>query len=1077
MDNNTFNLSANIENGWAAGTSYIPTANARKVAASIVNGFHSGMHSFTLIGTYGTGKSSFLLALESDLKQKSTSRYLIDRPNVLSQAKRYEILNIVGDYAELSTLLARKLGVESGQENVLDALKSYYERCHNQGVFLLIVIDEFGKVLEHAAEKNPNKELYFLQKLAEFANVTTINTLLITTLHQNFSAYGKRLSEAQKNEWTKVKGRFQEIVFVEPVEQIMFLAAKQVKVHNNSTSVLNLKPLQELALKTKYVSESYTLEAAKSLSPLDPFSAYTLTKAIQRYGQNERSLFTFLSTKGKNAFSEFIPQERLSYNLEKVYNYIENNFYSYLQDANADSMAWSGMRTAIERVEGSDWNNDDDFTNALKLVKAIGLLNLFGTAAFRLSIEDLSSYAMLAMNIPNAQNILKRLIDLKIIRFAEYKSRLLLFEGTDVNIEDELAKASLTIPRPVNYIDDIWYFFSKRISLAKSSYYHKGTPRYFKYDVLIAPEDITPKDDIDGYIELLFPTNKDAVNDVLRFSAHTDKALIFVVFNNTNRIVDHIYNINKYDYMLQKVLIDTHDTVAINEVNNLKGHEMELLNKAINEVLYSYGNTTTWIYKGKERPVNSQRDFNRLLSKVCNDVYSLTPTMNNELFNRHKLSGSISSAKAKYIDALVEHSDLIDLGFPADKFPPEKTIYYSLLKDTGLHKDGTFREAPTNSNIASLWQACESFMESSVEKPRKISELQQILLSQPYKLKQGFLDFWIPTYLFIKRQDYSLYDVTSGAYIPNLNREFFDMLPKHPVDYAVKTFNVSGVQMDFYNQYRRFINVGEAKTIKGDTFIETIKPFLFFYKKLNDYAKHTRKFNHESTISFRDVLAKAKDPQKAFFEDLPAALGYNKDRLANENFVKEYCERIQCAVRDLRSCYNNLIDRIESRLVDALSLSSYEYDEYILEIRQRLGSVKTYLLTDKQREFYTHVMTEFDNRKEWYQSICYTAMDQSLERLRDEQEERLENNLIFLFRECERYASISRIATDTGEEAFSFGIVSNEGDSLQDQTFILPPKEKDRSVKLEEEISKLLTGNDSVDICTLLRIIKSKAKK
>lgn len=36
MDNNTFNLSANIENGWAAGTSYIPTANARKVAASIV---------------------------------------------------------------------------------------------------------------------------------------------------------------------------------------------------------------------------------------------------------------------------------------------------------------------------------------------------------------------------------------------------------------------------------------------------------------------------------------------------------------------------------------------------------------------------------------------------------------------------------------------------------------------------------------------------------------------------------------------------------------------------------------------------------------------------------------------------------------------------------------------------------------------------------------------------------------------------------------------------------------------------------------------------------------------------------
>lgn len=1076
MNNNTFNLSANIENGWAAGTSYIATTNARKVATSIINGFHSGMHSFTLIGTYGTGKSSFLLALESDLKKKSTTPYFIDNPKVLSDAKKYEILNIVGDYAELSNLMARKLEVESDQTNVLDALKLYYEKCHKQGIFLLIVIDEFGKVLEHAAEKNPNKELYFLQKLAEFANLATRNIILITTLHQNFSAYGTKLSEAQKNEWTKVKGRFQEIVFVEPVEQIMFLAAKQVK-NCNKVAVVDLKTLQELALKTKYVSESYTLEAAKSLFPLDPFSAYTLTKAIQRYGQNERSLFTFLSTKGKNTFSEFKPQERVSYNLEKVYNYIENNFYSYLQDANADSMAWSGMHTAIERVEGSDWNNDKDFNSALKLIKAIGLLNLFGSAAFRMSVEDLALYAKMAMDIPNAQNLLKQLINLKIIRFAEYKSRLLLFEGTDINIEDELAKASLTIPKPVNYIDDIWYFFSKRISLAKSSYYHKGTPRYFKYNVFTAPEEITPKDDIDGYIELLFPTNKDAINDVLRFSSHTNKALIFVVFNNTNWIVDHIYNINKYDYMLQRVLIDTHDTVAINEVNNLKEYEMELLNKAINESLFSYNNATTWIYKGKEQPVKSQRDFNHLLSEVCDDVYNLTPTMNNELFNRHKLSSSISSAKAKYLDALVEHNDLVDLGFPTDKFPPEKTIYYSLLKDTGLHENGNFREAPTNKNIESLWQACEDFMASSVEKPHKISELQQILLTQPYKMKQGFLDFWIPTYLFIKRQDYSLYDVTSGAYIPNLNREFFDMLPKHPADYAIKTFNVSGVQMDFYNQYRRFINEGEVTTIKGDSFIETIKPFLFFYKNLNDYAKHTRKFDHESTMRFRDVLAKAKDPQKAFFEDLPAALGYNKARLSNETFMKEYCERLQRAVRELRSCYNKLIERIEMRIVDALSLSSYEYDEYIVEIRQRLGSVKTYLLTDKQREFYTHVMTEFDNRKEWYQSICYTAMDQSLERLRDEQEEQLENNLIFLFRECERYANISSLSTDTGEEAFSFGIVSNEGDNLQDQTFILPSKERARSAKLEEEISKLLTGNDSVDICTLLRIIKSKAKK
>ena len=57
-------------------------------------------------------------------------------------------------------------------------------------------------------------------------------------------------------------------------------------------------------------------------------------------------------------------------------------------------------------------------------------------------------------------------------------------------------------------------------------------------------------------------------------------------------------------------------------------------------------------------------------------------------------------------------------------------------------------------------------------KARKVSELIKILSAQPYKLKYGFLEFWIPTYLFIKRQDFALYDASKGAFIPNVNMEF-----------------------------------------------------------------------------------------------------------------------------------------------------------------------------------------------------------------------------------------------------------------------------------------------------------------
>ena len=220
--NNGFSLSANIENGFPKGAQYIVTPNGRKAAQNIIDDYRSGIHSFTIIGTYGTGKSSFLLALEEDLKSGKKEKRLLN-PKNLTEKEDFEILNIVGDYTELSVLLGRKLNVEGHSQSILDELKKHCNYLKEQNKFLLIVIDEFGKVLEHAAKNNPEQELYFLQKFAEFVNVPSRDVLLLTTLHQNFGAYARNLTESQKNEWTKVKGRFKEITFVEPIEQILFL--------------------------------------------------------------------------------------------------------------------------------------------------------------------------------------------------------------------------------------------------------------------------------------------------------------------------------------------------------------------------------------------------------------------------------------------------------------------------------------------------------------------------------------------------------------------------------------------------------------------------------------------------------------------------------------------------------------------------------------------------------------------------------------------------------------------------------------------------------------------------------------
>ena len=105
--------SVNIEMNTASDFRYIVTENAKLVAGNIVNSFNSGHHSFSIIGTYGTGKSSFILALEDDLANGNNK---LVKKGVLGSVKGFDFLNIVGDYAPLGRLLSHK--IEIGRAHV-----------------------------------------------------------------------------------------------------------------------------------------------------------------------------------------------------------------------------------------------------------------------------------------------------------------------------------------------------------------------------------------------------------------------------------------------------------------------------------------------------------------------------------------------------------------------------------------------------------------------------------------------------------------------------------------------------------------------------------------------------------------------------------------------------------------------------------------------------------------------------------------------------------------------------------------------------------------------------------------------
>ena len=105
--------------------------------------------------------------------------------------------------------------------------------------------------------------------------------------------------------------------------------------------------------------------------------------------------------------------------------------------------------------------------------------------------------------------------------------------------------------------------------------------------------------------------------------------------------------------------------------------------------------------------------------------------------------------------------------------------------------------------------------------------------------KQGFIDFWVPTFFFIKRNEFALFN--EGIYTPTINEDILERVSKIPQDFELKSFVLEGVKLDIFNSYRKFLNIDQKNNADSQTFIETIKPCFVFYRSLPDYSKYTRR--------------------------------------------------------------------------------------------------------------------------------------------------------------------------------------------------------------------------------------------
>ena len=360
-------------------------------------------------------------------------------------------------------------------------------------------------------------------------------------------------------------------------------------------------------------------------------------------------------------------------------------------------------------------------------------------------------------------------------------------------------------------------------------------------------------------------------------------------------------------------------------------------------------------------------------------------------------------------------------------------------------------------------------MNGSIEKPRKLSELIATLKTAPFKLKQGVIEYWLPIFLYIKQQDFALYE--NGRFVLNINKEVFEILQKHPGDFSIKCYDVSGVKVDFFNKYRQFFHKDGDIQIQRGSLIGIAKPFFQYIHGLNDYAKATYKFDSPFTAKFRDVLMNATDPQKTFLEDLPIAFGY-KD-LNKEEFLDQYLVLIKQSCQELNNCYYNFICRIEKAVVSHLGLPS-DYEEYKPLLNARYKSINKDILTAKTKSFLDRLLAPSENKTEFYAKIGLVIFDRRVENIKDAEEALFIKNMLHLFSELEHFTELSDAAISSTDEAYNIDFVSTTGTSVAKKTFRLPDSKKADAQAVADKLATLLSGNNEMDVCILLKLLNDR---
>ena len=985
-------------------------------------------------------RSPITLALLRGLKRGLTA--FSDSPVGSSAIPRASLRSLLLDIQK--RLNAAENGTLLHASEITDLFESATRQIGTEGgAGLLLIVDELGKFLEYAAQNPEHGDLFVLQSLAEFAARTNQTPLLmLTILHQAFEQYAQRLATSQREEWAKVQGRFEDVAFVEPTEQVLRLIGDAIEC-TSAIEKPNLSVAVDLELKPRQLDTSEFMSLLENCLPLHPTVALIASSLFRKFAQNERSLFALLNSSEPHGLQDFLSNQTYdgrilpTFTLSNLYDYIHTALGSSLYTSR-DGSKWAEIESAIERLP-------DPSPMTVKLIKTIGLLGIVGEgsvnlkaskALLRYALDDGTETFQNEVDEPveSFERALAMLEQRSIAIYRRYNDAYALWEGSDIDIEGRVREAAAHLDPNLRLPTALSTLMQPQSLIARRHLFVTGTLRHFAVqytDLEGFDTDLMRSDDTDGLVLYTLPASELEVGQLVKkateVSVRDREDVLIAIPQSIGFLRDVVVELWCLGWVEENTPQLAGDATARRELRSrrteverevsvqltsLFGGNISSPQESINPVPNDKSNTgeALWYHKGQRTQITSRRALNAYLSEICDSVYHATPILRNELINRRQISSQAAAARKKLIAGMLDFQQLEKLDIKG--YPPEMSIYLSLLFDTGIHRhvSEVWGFHPPNTDdknrISLTWREIESFLNECEERRQSVDKLYKQLEQPPFGLRRGPMPILLCAILLHYASEIALYE--DGSFVADVSMPVFERLIKSPEKFEIKRFRMEGIRAEVFEQFTGMISKPVSVMGKPPNLLVIVRPIISFIHKLPRYTMLTQELS-DAAIALRKAINDAREPDALLFEQLPQALGFDAFGPLTETdskTVDAFFNSLRGALSELNRAYDGLLSFIEQMLVSAFSLQSNGNRPHT-ELIKRARPLLNWTIDTKLKVFLIRVCDEGLDFKGWLEAIGTYIANKPPASWNDSDKAHFEMNLSELARKFHRFEVLS----------------------------------------------------------------------